>query len=206
MSDGGSDTPQNPEDEQITLSAETGSSDGGETRPPKLLINVADLRRRLGQRRSEPIDIDLARQTVVGSRSTSRPVQGEVMVESIERGVSVTGGVSFGWEGDCRRCLEVTGGVLEIDLDEIFQIGAPDDSELLPLEGDQVDLVPIVRDAVMLSLPLAPLCGPDCAGPDPGRYPAVTVEESERLKAKEAEETPDPRWAALDQLQLDENS
>lgn len=176
-----------------------------QTRPPKLLINVADLRRRLGQRRHEPIEISLAQQTVVGSRTTSRPVQGEVTIESIERGVSVTGVVTFGWEGDCRRCLEVTGDALEIDLDEIFQIDAPENSELMSLDGDQVDLVPIVRDAVLLSLPLAPLCGEDCAGPDPVRFPAITVEESERLKAEEAEAALDPRWAALDQLKLDEH-
>jgi uncharacterized protein len=176
-----------------------------QTRPPKLLINVADLRRRLGQRRSEPIDITLARQTVAGSRTTSQPVRGEVTIESIERGVSVTGAVTFGWEGDCRRCLEVTGDELQVDIDEIFQIDAAEDSELLPLAGDQIDLVPIVRDAVLLSLPLAPLCGSDCAGPDPDRYPAITADESERLRAAETKERPDPRWAALDQLKLDEN-
>lgn len=176
-----------------------------ETRPPKVVVNVADLRRRLGQRRVEPIDITLATQTVVGSRSTSAPVTGEVVVESIERGVSVFGSVSFHWEGDCRRCLELTGGEIEIDIAEIFQIGAPEDSELIPLEGEQIDLVPIVRDAVMLSLPLAPLCGPDCAGPDPDRYPAMTTDESERLRAEELAEAPDPRWAALDQLKLEDN-
>ena len=181
--------------------------DEQQTRPAKLLINVADLRRRLGQRRNEPIDISLARQTVAGSRTTGQPVRGEVTIESIERGVSVTGAVTFAWEGDCRRCLEVTVGQLHIDISEIFQIDADseDDSELMPLAGDQVDLVPVVRDAVLLSLPLVPLCGPGCVGPDPDRYPALTADESERLKVEEATTLPDPRWAALDQLKLDGN-
>ncbi len=178
---------------------------GAQARPPKLLVNVADLRRRLGQRRTEPIAIELEPLSVVGSRTTDQAVQGEVVVESIERGVSTFGSVLFGWEGDCRRCLEITGGQLEIDIAELFQVDAPDDSELIPFDGDQIDLVPIVRDAVLLSLPLAPLCGDDCAGPDPDRYPALTVDEAERLKAKEASELADPRWAALDQLKLDEN-
>lgn len=174
------------------------------SRPPRLLVNVADLRRRLGQRRVEPIHVELAPQTVVGSRTTPEPVVGEVTVESIERGVSVLGSVSFSWEGDCRRCLETTGGRFEIDIDEIFQVEAPEDSELLPLENDQIDLVPIVRDAVVLSLPLAPLCGDDCAGPDPDRYPAMTEAEMVETRAAEAAATPDPRWAALDQLDLDD--
>lgn len=193
MSDGG--TPESA----------THSEDDWPTRPPKLPINVADLRRRLGQRRTEPIDLVLARQTVVGSRTTDRPVQGEVVIESIERGVSVFGQLTFAWEGDCRRCLELTGGELTIDIDEIFQIDAPEDTELLPLEADQIDLVPIARDAVLLSLPLAPLCGADCAGPDPDRYPAVTADVREQDRAAEAAATPDPRWAALDQLKLEEN-
>ena len=171
--------------------------------PARLTINVADLRRRLGQRRTEPVDIRLARQTVVGSRTTDRAVVGEVVVESIERGVSVCGQVRFAWEGDCRRCLEVTEGEFEIEIVEIFQVDAPEDSELLDLQGDQIDLVPIVRDAVVLSLPLAPLCRDDCAGPDPDRYPARTEVDLENEAA--AERIPDPRWAALDELKLDES-
>lgn len=175
------------------------------TRPIRLLINVADLRLRLGQRRVETIEIRLGKQTVVGSRTTNEPVVGQLMIESIERGVSAYGEVRFSWQGDCRRCLEVTGGHLDVDIHEIFQIEAPEDSELIDFDGIQIDLIPIVRDAVVLSLPLAPLCGDDCAGPDPGRYPAVTEDERERQRAEEAANTPDPRWAALDGLDLSDS-
>lgn len=188
------------------------SETNGGTRPARLLVNVADLRRRLGQRRSEPIDLHLARQTVVAASTTDAPVTGEVIVESIERGVSVVGGVRFGWEGECRRCLELTGGELDVEIDEIFQIDAPDDSELLPLVGDQIDLVPLTREAVVLSLPLAPLCSDDCPGPDPDRYPAMTedalmaAEAQARAEEEAATGGPprDPRWAALDQLKTDD--
>lgn len=172
------------------------------TRPQRLYVNVADLRRRLGQRTVEDVEIRLGTQTVVGSWPSSEPVVGQLTIESIERGVSAYGVVRFGWEGECRRCLETTGGRLDVDMHEIFQVDAPEDSDLIDFDGVQIDLVPIVRDAVMLTLPLAPLCRPDCAGPDPGRYPAVTEEERERERAEEAATTPDPRWAALDQLDL----
>lgn len=190
------------------------SDTNGGTRPARLLVNVADLRRRLGQRRSEPIEVHLARETVVAASTTDVPVTGEVIVESIERGVSVRGGVRFGWEGECRRCLELTGGELDVDIDEIFQVGAPEDSELLDLVGDQLDLVPLVREAVVLSLPLAPLCRDACSGPDPDRYPAMTeaslaeAEAEARAEDEAAAGGPqrDPRWAALDQLQLGDNT
>lgn len=178
---------------------------GGRARPARLVVNVADLRRRLGQRRREPIEVLLARETVVSSSITEVPVTGEVTIESIELGVSVLGGVRFGWEGDCRRCLEITGGELHVEIDEIFQVGAADDSELLPLDGDQIDLVPLVREAVVLSLPLAPLCRDDCPGPDPDRYPALTEDGLDELEAEEGGGGPDPRWAVLDQLRTSEN-
>lgn len=168
--------------------------------PKRQVVNVTDLRRRLGQRRTETVDMIVPRQVVVSSRTVRRPVVGSVVVESIERGVTASGSVTFEWEGDCRRCLELVVGSLEIDIDEIFVVDAPEDSELIDFDGEQIDLVPVVSDAVALSLPLAPLCGDDCAGPDPDRYPALTADE--QAAAGEVERTPDPRWAALDQLDL----
>jgi uncharacterized protein len=169
------------------------------------LVNVTDLRRRLGQRQVEPISLVLAPSQVIASRTTQEPVVGQVTVESIERGVSVTGSVSFVWEGDCRRCLEPTGGSLTIEIDEILQIDAPPDSDIIDFDGDHFDLVPIVADAVVLSLPLAPLCRDDCAGPDPDRYPTLahdadTAERDEQGNLIDG----DPRWDALRQLDLDE--
>lgn len=169
-------------------------------RPRRLLVNVTELRRRLGQRQEQPIDVVLERQAVVGSRSLPRPVIGSATVESIERGVSVLGSITFAWEGECRRCLEPVTGEIAVQIDEIFQVDAPEDSDIIDFDGESIDLVPVLRDAVALSLPLAPLCRPDCVGPDPERYPALTVEERERNRRADA--GPDPRWAALDELDL----
>ena len=172
------------------------------TRPTKLPVNVADLRKRLGQRQVEPIEVVLGPNEVISSRTTDTPVVGEVTVESIERGVSVLGSVTFEWEGDCRRCLESTGGTMTIEIDEIFQVDAPPDSEIVDFDGDQIDLVPLVEDAVVLSLPLAPLCGPDCAGPDPDRYPALPHDADTREVSADGVPV-DPRWDALRELDLE---
>ncbi len=40
----------------------------------------------------------------------------------------------------------------------------PGDDEAYPLEHDFVDLAPLARDAILLDLPLAPLCREDCKG------------------------------------------
>jgi uncharacterized protein len=183
------------------MSPVAGTEGGGEAaawagRPLRLVVNVAELRRRLGQRREQAIEVILPSLVVVDSRTVERPVVGSVTIESIERGVSARGSVTFEWQGDCRRCLEPVSGEIEVEIDENFQVEAPDDAELIDFDGNQIDLVPALRDAVALSLPLAPLCRDDCAGPDPERYPAVTAGQDH------AETRPDPRWAALDQLDL----
>lgn len=180
---------------------------GVENRPAKLMVSVAELRKRLGQRQNEDIHVQLGRRQVVASRTTDDPVTGHVVVESMERGVTVRGSVTFTWVGECRRCLDDTGGQLEIDIDEIFQVGAPEGSDIIDFDGDQINLLPIVRDGVVFSLPLAPLCRPDCPGPDPDRYPALSVEQSEAVRQRERteqlERDGDPRWAALDELRFD---
>lgn len=180
------------------------SASGSHERKPtvKHEINVADLRRRLGERRVVPIDVLLPRLEVVASRTTDEAVIGEVVVESIERGVTVTGHVVLDWEGECRRCLEPVAGRDQVEIMDIYQVGAPDDvDEIVELVDDMIDLVPMVRDAALLGLPLAPLCRDDCAGPDPDRYPTLT--EAEIAAAAASQEKPlDPRWAALGELDL----
>ena len=42
--------------------------------------------------------------------------------------------------------------------------GTDGDEEAYPLTGDELDLEPLARDAVLLELPLAPLCSEDCRG------------------------------------------
>ncbi len=196
-----------PAQEPTSTAADQTPEDDLVDKPPKLLVSVSELRKRLGQRQVEPVDVLLARRHVVASRTSDEPVTGEVTVESIERGVTVRGHVNFSWVGECRRCLDDTGSTLEVDIDEIFQVGAPEDTEIVDFDGDQIDLLPVVRDAVVFSLPLAPLCRADCPGPDPDRYPAMSVEQSEEVRRTERREQldreGDPRWSALNELRFD---
>lgn len=164
-------------------------------------VNVAELRRTMGQRRTVEIDYLLESVEVISSRTTPDPVKGSVVIESIERGVAVYGSVSFKWEGDCRRCLELVSGEATVDIDEIFQSPAPSDSDIVELKDNTVDLVPVVEDAISLAVPLAPLCRAECSGPDPERYPAKTEDQLEAERAAEPKE--DPRWAGLSDLEFD---
>jgi len=124
----------------------------------------------------------------------------DLVLESIPDGVVVDGTVRAPWRGDCRRCLGPVEGALVIDVREIFE-PQPTEGETWPLHGDDLDLGPMVRDAVLLALPLAPLCDEACRGPAPEEFPAVG-DASEEPGDEGGEGPTDPRWAALAGLDL----
>jgi uncharacterized protein len=66
-----------------------------------------------------------------------------------------------------------------------------DDEEAERLEGDFLDLEPALRDAVVLSLPLQPVCREDC--------PGLCSQCGARLAddPEHQHDEVDPRWAAL---------
>jgi uncharacterized protein len=120
----------------------------------------------------------------------------DLTLEAIGGGsLTATGTVAAPWTAACRRCLEPVEGSAEVDVREVFET-RPTEGETYPLQGEQVDLEPMVRDAVLLALPLAPLCAETCAGPAPDAFPTGP--------SSEAEAPSDPRWAALSELEFDE--
>ena len=162
------------------------------------VVNVTTERRSPGVQRRVHIEGHLEE---LGTSAAAVPggadIAGDVIVEAMTDGrVTVTGTLRAPWRGECRRCLEDVEGDVEVDVQEVFESSPPDDAETYPLEGDLVDLEPMVRDAVLLALPLAPLCEEACAGPDPADHPVVVGDE-------EGGEVEDPRWAALKELRFD---
>jgi len=162
----------------------------------RIVVPVAELRRRPGNRmvleRDVPIG-DLATSSAAVPSGVSATLT--ATLESLSDGVTVVGRIHVPWEGSCRRCLDPCVGELDVDFSEVFS-DHPDGGDLLAFSGDAVDLTDAVREAVVLGLPLAPLCREDCAGPEPSAFPVAV--ESEGAVA-----TRDPRWAALDALRFD---
>jgi uncharacterized protein len=135
----------------------------------------------------------------------------ELRLESVVEGVLVTGTAEAHIEGECSRCLEPVEDDLEVDFQELYYYpesderhrarttGADDldeesDEEIYRLEGDFFDLQPVLRDAVVLALPLQPVCQDDCLG--------LCSECGARLSDDPAHhhDAADPRWAALQGL------
>jgi uncharacterized protein len=97
---------------------------------------------------------------------------------------------------DCGRCLEPVSDRLDVDIQELFAYEPADaDDEQPLLTGDFIDIEPLVRDAVVLGLPLNPVCDDDCAG-----LCATCGARLDDVEPDHAHDDLDPRWDALSQL------
>jgi uncharacterized protein len=167
----------------------------GETTRSVLFVNVADLLRRPASRKSVPLTVPSPGLTVVDSSvPAGAPIDVDLELESLSDGIVVTGQVSAPWEAACRRCLGPARGRLDVTVRELYQ-PRPESDEAFTIEGDVLDLEPLVREAVLLELPLAPLCRPDCAG----LCPECGVDRNE-TDCGHRPDARDPRWSALDDL------
>ncbi|GAA0361960.1 DUF177 domain-containing protein [Streptomyces olivoreticuli] len=136
-------------------------------------------------------------------------VELDLRLESVMEGVLVTGTARAPLTGECVRCLEPLERELDADFQEMFSYpdadarsrtadtddDAEDDEEdMLFLEDDLFDLEPVLRDAVVLALPLQPVCQEDC--------PGLCSECGARLAddLDHHHESVDIRWAALQGL------
>ena len=127
-------------------------------------------------------------------------VQLRLRLESVMEGVLVSGEIQVPLVGSCARCLEPIEDTLTLDVQELYAYqgstteATSEEDEVRLVEGDFLDLEPMVRDTVVLSLPLSPVCDEDCAG--------LCVDCGLRLDdlpEDHTHEITDPRWAGLAQ-------
>ncbi len=124
------------------------------------------------------------------------PVTVDLLLERVPEGIVVRGTVAARWSSSCSRCLEPVTGDISVHVDELFET-VPLEGETYKLDEDLIDLEPMVRDALLLELPLAPLCTPDCSGLCP------TCGTNRNLSSCDCStEELDPRWATLRSLEL----
>jgi uncharacterized protein len=176
-----------------------------------LVLDTRELGRRPGSMRrsgfTAPAPADLGIEVLRVPEGS--PVDFELRLEAVMEGVLVTGEAKADTEGECVRCLGPIHDTVVAEFQELFtyegkdtDTGPPgshgtEDDDARRLEGDLLDLEPVLRDSVVLMLPFQPLCQEDC--------PGLCVECGARLAddpGHQHEEPVDPRWAALQGLPL----
>ena len=165
-----------------------------------LVLDTRELGRRPGSQRKlsfpAPAPADLGAGMV--GVPTGAALDLDLRLEAVMEGVLVSGTVQGPLAGECGRCLDPITSTVEVDLQELYAYPESEatDDEVGRLDGDLLDLEPALRDAVVLALPLAPLCRADCpglcvtcgakrGGPDDCGHDAAPI---------------DPRWAVLHDL------
>ncbi|MFD9954721.1 YceD family protein [[Kitasatospora] papulosa] len=148
-----------------------------------LVFDTRELGRRPGAMkrltRTAEAPKDLGIDGVIGVPENA-PLALVLRLESVMEGVLVTGTARATAEGECVRCLEPLTLEVEADFQEMFSYpdaddrnrsrtadpvdDAEDDEDRFFLEDDSFDLEPVLRDAVVLALPLQPVCKETCAG------------------------------------------
>jgi uncharacterized protein len=173
-----------------------------------LVLDTRELGRRPGSQRKKsfsaeaPADLGIE---ILGVPEGST-IDIDLRLEAVMEGVLVTGTAQAELVGECARCLERIEDTISVDIQELFVYDDPNhvargdelDDEVSRLEGDLIDLEPLLRDAVVLALPFQPLCRDDC--------PGLCVECGARLAddPNHSHDAPvDPRWAALGNVVVD---
>jgi uncharacterized protein len=167
-----------------------------------LVFNASELLRQPGTVRPVSMRVALADVDVVDDRVAGDIIVDLTLTSSLDD-IEVAGTLDVTWSDQCRRCLTSLAETLTIPVEERYApapvaTSAAVDPEAFPIEHGQLDLAPMVREGVLLGIPDAPLCRPDCAG----ICPTCGAD----LNAGPCDCAPtvrDERWSVLDQLRGD---
>jgi len=153
-------------------------------------------------------------------------VELDVRFEAVTEGILVTGSATAPLAGECARCLAPLASTVTASFTELYLYDErprgpretrdgrrahdqhdqhdkhewhdeyEEQDEERYLDGDLLDLEQAFRDAVVLALPMSPLCRDDC----PGLCVECGVPLADAGPGHRHEAAADPRWAALRQL------
>jgi uncharacterized protein len=126
------------------------------------------------------------------------PIRIEVLLESVVEGIQASGPLSGRIAYRCARCLRDFSDDFQFEVNELFAPDPAEESDQYPIAEGRIDLEPMVRDTVVLAMPFSPLCRRDCLGL------CERCGGDRNLGECSCRPATDPRWAALDGLQLDD--
>lgn len=177
------------------------------------LLNTHDLPRRAGEMKEYELDIEAPERVGVPLIGVAQGdiIEVDARLESVTEGVLLSAEIYAVARGECIRCLDPVEIEVERTIQELYRYEPThdkskrkhreeDDIDLeaedeLQMDGDLLNLeIPII-DAIILALPINPLCDDECLGlcPDCG-------EKWETLPDDHTHDVVDPRWSGLKSL------
>lgn len=91
---------------------------------------------------------------------------GVVRINRTPQGLLFEGNFGAKKEEQCVRCLTNFWLPLHVEFDELYAFSerTVSESELILPEDANVNLEPLVRECLLLEVPISPVCKPDCKG------------------------------------------
>jgi uncharacterized protein len=165
------------------------------------VINTHDLSRSAGSSKQYELSLTPMKDFTNGAVAIDEKdlVEVSVLLESVIDGILTTGTAQAIASGECSRCLDPVRIDLIGDIADLYaysdkDIRTDEADEVRILQGDLLDLEPAVRDALVLAMPLRPLCNDMCLGLC-GQCGIRLDDEPDHVH-----EVIDPRWARLTEL------
>lgn len=151
-----------------------------------MYVDLTDVLREPGGTNEKPIEIAPG---VLDDIEVAEPITGRVRVTNARQTLVVKGQAEGAVTLQCARCLEPYAQPLELELEASAPLSffrgllvnaAPgdDDEEVEPddelaaiFDANSLDVLELVRQAIVLQSPPKPLCSPDCPGlPEAAQY------------------------------------
>jgi uncharacterized protein len=183
------------------------------------IFNTHDLPHRAGEMREYQLDLKITEPVGVNLLAVKpgEVIEVDLRVQSVDEGVLATARVMATATGECTRCLKPISWPIDENFTELYyyeistnksankrgsKSSKADDIDLEAddlsfMVGDEIDLEPAIRDAVILNLAVNPLCTEDCPGLEEKQG-----ENWSYLPQVESETLADQRWAALKDFPL----
>jgi len=135
----------------------------------------------------------------------------EVVIQRAGNTYSIKGKISFKLRLQCSRCLEFFEREFDENINYVYKKEElryrkearlrGEDFNTEYIVGDSIDLLPIIHDSVLLSIPMKPLCKEDCKGLCPICGHNLNYGPCEHQLSKKEEI--DPRWEKLLNMKME---
>ena len=124
-------------------------------------VPISDLAE-AGSRREVTVDAQV--DWGVESATVGPGLHADLLFENASGVLVVRGRVETVLGLTCHRCLTEWQAVLDLPVAEAMGFEDDEDADVYRLDGDVADVEPVLRDVVLLEVPLNPLCREDCRG------------------------------------------
>ena len=127
-----------------------------------MTLDIRDALRRPGQSHPLHAALTLPEMDVLDERIAFGRIRLDGQYMGAGESVRVAGRITADVRAHCALCLEPVAAAVEARVDEVFVKDA--DPDQYPLDGYKIELDKLVKDALLLELPMRFLCAGDCRG------------------------------------------